>query len=121
MNTSFKRGFYAACLLLFTPAIWAQSAAGLWDATINFNGTDIPFKFELSGDGANVKGWFFNGDDREVSNAGRLENGSLVLNFDSYAAKLSATVKNGVLEGEYGPHPQKELPGACDPVLRSQV
>jgi thiol-disulfide isomerase/thioredoxin len=95
--------FLAGSLFLLAPAMPAQSVAGLWDATINFNGTDIPFKFELAGSGANVKGWFFNGDDREVSNSGKLDNGSLVLNFDSYAAKLTATVKNGVLEGEYGP------------------
>jgi thiol-disulfide isomerase/thioredoxin len=97
------RHLFAASLLLAAPAAWAQSVAGLWDATINFNGTEIPFKLELSGDGANVKGWFFNGDDREVSNSGKLENGSLVLNFDSYLAKLTATVKDGVLDGEYGP------------------
>src|ERR1700733_14913894 len=94
---------FAASLLLVAPAAWAQSVAGLWDAAINFNGTEIPFKLELSGDGSSVKGWFFNGDDREVSNSGKLENGSLVLNFDSYLAKLTATVKNGVLDGEYGP------------------
>src|SRR5580698_893901 len=93
----------AASLLALAPAAWAQSVTGLWDATINFNGTDIPFKLELSGDGATVKGWFFNGDDREVSNSGSLTNGSLVLNFDSYLAKLTATVKDGVLDGEYGP------------------
>ena len=97
------RHLFAASLLLLAPAAWAQSVAGLWDATINFNGTDIPFKLELSGDGANVKGWFFNGDDREVSNSGKLENGSLVLNFDSYLAKLTATIRDGVLDGEYGP------------------
>src|SRR5580698_8374835 len=65
---------------------------------------------ELSGDGANVKGWFFNGDDREVSNAGKLENGSLLLDFDSYAAKLTATIKDGVLDGEYGPILKKNYP-----------
>ena len=75
----------------------------MWDATINFNGTEIPFKMGISGDGANIKGWFFNGDDKEISNSGKLENGALELDFDSYLAKLTATVKNGVIEGEYGP------------------
>lgn len=93
----------ASAFLLLAPAAWAQSAAGLWNGIIQYNGTDIPFKFEIAGDGANVKGWFFNGDDHEVSNKGKLENGSLVLNFDSYLAKLTATVKDGVIEGEYGP------------------
>src|SRR6266699_5748048 len=97
-------------LLFLASAAWAQSPARLWDATINFNGSEIPFRFEISGDGANVKGWFFNGDDREVSNSGKFENGSLVLDFDSYAAKLKATVKDGVLEGEYGPMLKKSYP-----------
>jgi thiol-disulfide isomerase/thioredoxin len=89
--------------LLISPAARAQSIAGMWDATINFNDTEIPFKMGISGEGANVKGWFFNGDDKEISNSGRLENGALELDFDSYLAKLTATVKNGVIEGEYGP------------------
>ena len=103
MKTRINCHVFAASLLFLAPACWAQSVAGLWDATINYNGAEIPFKLELSGDGANVKGWFFNGDDREVSNSGKLENGSLVLNFDSYLAKLTATIKDGVLDGEYGP------------------
>jgi peroxiredoxin len=105
-----KRQLSIASLLFLAPAAFAQSVAGLWDATITFNGTDIPFKMELSGDGANVKGWFFNGEDREISNSGKLENGSLVLNFDSYLAKLTATVKDGVLVGEYGPILKKMSP-----------
>lgn len=97
------RYILAASLLVLAPAAWAESAAGLWDATIDYNGANIPFKFEISGDGANVKGWFFNGKDREVSNSGKLENGSLTLTFDSYLTKLTATVKDGTLDGEYGP------------------
>ena len=103
MKTRMKCHVLAATLVLMTPAAWAQSLAGLWDATITYNGAEIPFKLELSGAGTNVKGWFFNGDDREISNSGKLENGSLVLNFDSYLAKLTATLKDGVLDGEYGP------------------
>jgi thiol-disulfide isomerase/thioredoxin len=103
MKTPIYRHLFATSLLLLAPAAFAQSVAGLWDATIHFNDTDIPFKLELSGDGVNIKGWFFNGDNREVSNSGKLENGNLVLNFDSYLAKLTGTVKNGVFDGEYGP------------------
>ena len=92
-----------ASLLLLAPAAWAQSVSGLWDATIDFNGIEIPFRFELAGDGANIKGWFFNGDDREISNSGSLENGNLVLSFDSYLAKLTGTFKAGAFDGQYGP------------------
>jgi thiol-disulfide isomerase/thioredoxin len=105
----------AASLLLFVPLAFAQVAfaqnvAGMWDATINFNGAEIPFKMELSGNGAAVKGWFFNGEDREISNSGNLTNGSLTLSFDSYLAKLTATVKDGVIDGEYGPILKKNYP-----------
>ena len=89
-----KRTLLAATLLL-APATWGQSITGLWDAKLDLGGTQIPFRMGFSATGSDVKGWFFNGDDREVSNSGKLENGSLVLNFDSYLAKLTATVKDG--------------------------
>jgi len=98
-----KIPIFAASVLLLAPAAYCQSIAGLWDATINWNNAEVPFKLEISGSGSSVKGWFFNGDDREISNSGKFENGQLVLDFDSYLAKLTATVKDGVLDGEYGP------------------
>jgi thiol-disulfide isomerase/thioredoxin len=88
--------------VVFAPSMWAQSIAGLWSGTVTVSGNEIPFKIEFSGDGDNVKGWFFNGDQHENSTGGKFENGSLILNFDSYASELKATLKNGVLEGEYG-------------------
>jgi thiol-disulfide isomerase/thioredoxin len=90
-----------ATVLAFAPALWAASIAGLWSATVNVNGAEIPFKIEFSGDGAGIRGWFFNGKEREISTGGNFENGLLVLKFDSYASTLKATVRNGVLEGEY--------------------
>ena len=96
-----KLGKIGALALLLVPGVWAQSIAGLSDGTLNLNGTDIPFKIGFSGGGSEVKGWFFNGDDKEVSNAGNFENGSLTLNFDSYASVLTLTLKDGALDGEY--------------------
>jgi thiol-disulfide isomerase/thioredoxin len=103
MQIRIDRFALAAILCALAPTAFAQSVAGMWDATITYNGTEIPFKMGLSGTGSNVKGWFFNGDDKEISNAGKLEQGKLVLDFDSYLAKLTATVKDGVIDGEYGP------------------
>jgi thiol-disulfide isomerase/thioredoxin len=93
--------FLATTVLALAPAALSESVAGLWNATVNVAGTEIPFKIEFSGDGAAVKGWFFNGDAHEESSSGEFKGGSLVLNFDSYAAVLKATVKDGVLDGEY--------------------
>jgi thiol-disulfide isomerase/thioredoxin len=97
---------FAAVLLASAPLILAQavaqpSIAGRWDATIQINGVDTPFPLEISGSGTNVAASFFNGDDRYPSTQGRFENGKLVLNWDYYAATLDATLKDGVLEGQY--------------------
>src|SRR5712691_1065938 len=75
--------------------------AGLWDATVVVNKVEIPFRFEIAGDGAAVKGAFFNGDEKVASTSGTLDNGSLTLNFDEYGSKIIAAVTDGVLDGEY--------------------
>jgi len=81
----------------------AQPVNGLWDATVvvNNGALEIPFRFELSGSGSNVKGSFFNGDDKTTSTSGSLENGRLTLNFDELGTRLEATLKDGRLEGQY--------------------
>jgi thiol-disulfide isomerase/thioredoxin len=85
------------------PSAAAQPISGLWDAAVlvNNGALEIPFRFELSGSGANVKGSFFNGDDKTTSTSGLLEKGKLSLSFDELGTKLEATLKDGRLEGEY--------------------
>jgi thiol-disulfide isomerase/thioredoxin len=90
-----------AAFLALASVAAAQPLAGRWDATVTVNGVDIPFRFELAGDGANVKGSFFNGDQRFASTSGRFENGSLELAWDYYASRLEARIANGSLEGQY--------------------
>ena len=101
MEVQMKIGRFGILTLLAASGAWAQSITGLWDATLNQNGTEIPFKVGFSGTGSTVKGWFFNGDEKEVSNSGNFANGSLTLNFDSYASVLKLTLKDGALDGEY--------------------
>ena len=79
----------------------SASAAGLWDAAVVVNGLEIPFRFEITGDGASVSGWFFNGNEKVLSTGGKFENGSLVLNFDHYATAVEASLVNGRLAGTY--------------------
>ena len=84
--------------------------AGLWDATVVVNGLAIPFRMEFSGEGSSIRGSFFNGQERVTSTSGRTDNrrnsddngAALILNFDEYATKLEATLKDGRLEGRYG-------------------
>jgi thiol-disulfide isomerase/thioredoxin len=95
------RGTLALSTLLMATAAFAQPPAGLWDATITVNDTEIPFRLELSGAAPNVTGAFFNGADKVPSTSGRFENGALVLNFNQYGSKLEATWKDGALTGTY--------------------
>ncbi len=90
-------------LAAFPSRAGAQSVNGLWDATVHVNNNtlEIPFRFELSGSGSNVKGSFFNGDDKTTSTSGSVENGKLSLSFDELGTRLDATLKDGRLAGEY--------------------
>src|ERR1700728_3956134 len=92
----------AAAVFGFASAALSQPLEGLWSATVTVNNQEIPFRIGFSGDGANVKGWFFNGDEKVPSTTGTLENGVLTLRFDHYATKLEAKLQNGVLDGTYG-------------------
>jgi thiol-disulfide isomerase/thioredoxin len=92
----------AAAIFGFASAALSQPLEGLWSATVTVNNQEIPFRIGFSGDGANVKGWFFNGDEKVPSTTGTLENGVLTLRFDHYATKLQAKLQNGSLDGTYG-------------------
>jgi thiol-disulfide isomerase/thioredoxin len=77
--------------------------AGLWDATVlvNNGALEIPFRFQITGSGAAVKGSFFNGDDKTTSTSGSFADGKLSLSFDELGTTLEATLKDGRLEGQY--------------------
>ncbi len=96
---------FALALALGAPALHAQgttaSLAGLWDAAVVVNGLEIPFRFEIGGDGTAINGSFFNGDEKVTSTGGKYENGSLTLNFDHYATTVEAALVNGRLTGIY--------------------
>jgi thiol-disulfide isomerase/thioredoxin len=88
----------------------SPSVAGLWDATITFNGSAIPFRLQIAGEGPSLRGWLFNGAEKEVAASASFKDGTLVLNFDSYAAKLEAKLQDGELVGTYGPMLKKTYP-----------
>jgi hypothetical protein len=95
----------ATVLTIFAITLLAsgQSVEGTWDASVTVNNVSVPFRIEIDGTGADVHSYFFNGDDRvNPSNSGTFQNGLLVLNFDSYATKLEATLNDGILTGTYG-------------------
>lgn len=91
-------------LALAAPALTraqAPSLAGLWDAAVVVNGLEIPFRFEIGGDGTAINGSFFNGDEKVSSTGGKFESGAVTLNFDHYATAVEASLVNGRLAGIY--------------------
>jgi hypothetical protein len=61
----------------------------------------IPFRLDISGSGARLKGTFYNGfEPYEQTTRASFENGQLVLNIDHYLTTITATVQDGELKGK---------------------
>jgi len=88
-------------LLALAPVMMAQSLTGVWHGTVASGGQDIPFRFELEGSGSDVKGTFFNGDERFTSTSGQFADGSLNLKWEYFAATLQAKVDSDGIDGTY--------------------
>src|SRR5206468_2211117 len=105
MNTLVRCGLLAA-LTVGTSATHASpsSAAldGRWDATlIQPSGIVVPFRLDISGSGANLKGTFYNGfEPYEQTTQASFENGQLVLRIDHYLTTITATIQDSELNGK---------------------
>ena len=91
----------AAVIAGLTAAARADSLTGRWDAGITLNGTAIPFRLDISGDGANLKGTLFNGDQLQTTTGAHFENGKIVLEFDHYLTKISAALPRKTVFSSY--------------------
>jgi len=106
MTAAIRRGALAL-FLVTSAATWAVAAdpspVGLWDATIvvGTNKFVVPFKFEISGAGRDVTGFFFDGDQKVPSTEGHYENGALTLVYPQFGARLEATWDGDRLVGKY--------------------
>ena len=56
-----------------------ETLTGRWDAVVRANDADVPFPFEIVGDGASVRGVLFNGERKLTSAPGKLEGDTLTL------------------------------------------
>jgi thiol-disulfide isomerase/thioredoxin len=79
-----------------TPAL-----AGRWDATVVVNSVEVPFTFEIAGDGTALAGSFFNGDRRITSTSSEVAGGTATFSFAQFGSALRAKVEDGRLTGEY--------------------
>jgi peroxiredoxin len=89
----------------------AQSLNGRWDATVTVNGAVIPFRLDLSGEGASLTGTLYNGEQKQTTTGAKFENGKLVLDFGHYLTRVIATEKNGQLEGKVQLRNDKDAAG----------
>src|SRR5579864_5217345 len=82
-------------------ACQAQSLDGLWMGTVKLGDVEIPFHFEMESGGANLQATFFNGEERFASTKGARVGDSIELEWQYFAAKLTASFKDGKLDGVY--------------------
>jgi peroxiredoxin len=79
----------------------ARSLEGRWEATLTTKAGVVPFRLDISGEGAGLKGTLYNGwDPFETTTSARFENGTLVLNIEHYLTKITANLKDDALEGQ---------------------
>jgi peroxiredoxin len=101
----YPRWIGAAALVLASTGVAdaadREPVTGLWSGAVTVNHVEVPFRFEIAGQGRGLKGSFFDGDRRVTSTGGAFEGDTLTLRFDQYGATLEATLKDGQLEGRY--------------------
>ncbi|GGG93639.1 TlpA disulfide reductase family protein [Silvibacterium dinghuense] len=79
----------------------ATSIDGTWSGTAQYNGQQVPLRFEVHGSGTQVQAALLNGKQRSASSSGSYSDGHLVLQFDYYANTLDATLQSGTLTGTF--------------------
>jgi thiol-disulfide isomerase/thioredoxin len=91
----------AAALVFATASVASADAlAARWDASVTVNGTAIPFRLEIAGDGPSFRGTLFNGDETQTTTRATHENGTIVLALEHYLTTIVATEQDGQLVGK---------------------
>lgn len=86
--------------LLAGPSSGSDVVQGRWSASLNDHGTVIPFRLDISGSGANLKGTLYDGfKPYEGTTSASYQDGKLVLNIEHYLTTITATFQDGKLVG----------------------
>ena len=90
----------AALLASSATALAGDQIDGRWDARLTHNGIEIPFRLDISGSGARLKGTLYDGFSAyEYTTGASYQEGQLVLNIDHYLTTITAKLDNGKLVG----------------------
>ena len=103
MKTLLKAASLIALLGSSSGAFAAEASGidGRWDAVLSKDGVDIPFRLDIRGQGANLKGVFYDGfKPYDGTTSAKFENGTLTLSLDHYLATISAKLDHGQLSGD---------------------
>lgn len=86
-------------LLTASAAIAGENITGRWDAEVAIRGVEVPFWLEFSGSGTAFSGSLFNGEIPITPTSASLASDTATLRFDQLPMTLTATLKDGKLEG----------------------
>jgi peroxiredoxin len=92
-----------AVAIALPAALGAQAGSldGRWDAVVVSGGIEVPFAFEIRGQGGALEGSFFNGERRLTSTEATVDGTTVTFRFGQYASSLELTLENGALTGRY--------------------
>jgi thiol-disulfide isomerase/thioredoxin len=101
MKTFLKAASLAVLLCGSGTSFAAESSIdGQWDGVLSRNGVDIPFRFDVTGSGADLKGVFYDGfKPYDGTTSASFQDGKLTLNIAHYLTTISATLDKGALNG----------------------
>jgi thiol-disulfide isomerase/thioredoxin len=93
-----------AAVLASSGAAFAADASsaigGRWDAVLTRNGTEIPFRLDIKGSGADLRGVLYDGfKPYDGTTSASFKDGKLTLNIEHYLTTINATLKDGQLDG----------------------
>jgi thiol-disulfide isomerase/thioredoxin len=78
----------------------ADPVDGRWDAALLNNGPAVPFRLDISGSGATLRGTFYDGyRPYDATTSASFKDGKLVLKAEHYLTTITATIKDGELVG----------------------
>lgn len=101
MNTLARSVLLGVLLAGAATSFAAEPLAGRWDAQLVRANDTVPFRLDLSGEGASLKGVLYDGfRPSETTSAASSRNGTVVLRLDHYLTTISARLDKDRLVGE---------------------